>query len=179
MSNPVVAALLGTCVALVGAVIGWYLIDKIGRRPLLIIPMFATGICLTLVALGTVLNLPAAVTVVCFFGYLLFYGSMSILCGVYPLEVFPTPVRTSGLGLASGFSRIGAALATFLTPIGFAQLGLGPVLIVFAGVCFLGGVVSLVMAPETARKSLTETGAAHVENARGLPEAERESVAQH
>lgn len=166
LTNPVVAAILGTCVALVGAATGWYLIDKIGRRPLLIIPMFVTGICLVVVALGKYLDLPVGVTVACFFGYLFFYGNMSILCGVYPLEVFPTSVRTSGLGVSSGFSRVGAAIATFLVPIGFATLGLSPILLVLAAVCFVGGIVSYALAPETAGKDLTETGAVAVVNAK-------------
>lgn len=168
LENPVVVALLGTFVALLGAVLGWYLIDKVGRRPLLIGPMFLCGIALTTVAIGATIGLPVIVNVIAFFGYLFFYGIMGILCGVYPLEVFPTSVRTSGLGLASGFSRVGAAIATFLVPIGFATLGLIPVLLILAGVCFAGGVVSVIMAPETAKKQLTETGALSVANAKKM-----------
>jgi putative MFS transporter len=145
----------------------------VGRRPLLIIPMFVCGAALTVVAFGDALGLPAFINVVCFFGYLFFYGIMSILCGVYPLEVFPTSVRTSGLGVASGFSRIGAATATFLVPIGFAAFGLVPVLLALAGVSFFGGVISLIWAPETAQKHLTETGARVVEDAKKM---KRETV---
>ena len=53
-------------------------------------------------------------------------------------------------------------------PIGFATLGLIPVLLILAGVCFIGGVVSLVMAPETAKKQLTETGAVSVVDAKKM-----------
>ena len=98
LENPVVVALLGTFVALLGAVLGWYLIDKVGRRPLLIGPMFICGIALTTVAIGATVGLPVVVNVIAFFGYLFFYGIMGILCGVYPLEVFPTSVRTSVWG---------------------------------------------------------------------------------
>jgi putative MFS transporter len=168
IDNPVVGALLGTMIALVGATLGWYLIDKVGRRPLLIVPMFVCGVALTVVAFGDVLGLPVFVNVICFFGYLFFYGIMSILCGVYPLEVFPTSVRTSGLGLASGVSRIGAAIATFLVPVGFANFGLPPVLLVLAGVSVFGGIISVIWAPETAQKRLTETGARVVEDAKKM-----------
>jgi putative MFS transporter len=102
--------------------------------------------------------MPVGVTVASFFGYLLFYGVMSILPGVYPLEVFPTAVRTTGMGFASAMSRVGATAGTFLLPIGLDAYGLGPVLIALAIVCFIGWVVSLVLAPETAGKLLTETG---------------------
>lgn len=158
LESPVVGALIGTCVALVGASVGWFLVDRIGRRAILLTPMFATGVFLAIVALGDMLDLPVAITAVCFFGYLLFYGVMSILPGVYPLELFPTPVRTSGMGFASAASRVGAAAGTFLLPVCLDAFGLPPVLIALAVVCFVGGVVSLVLAPETAGKSLTETG---------------------
>jgi MFS transporter, putative metabolite transport protein len=171
IDNPVVVALLGTMVALLGAATGWYLIDKVGRRPLLIIPMFVCGAALTVVALGDLLAFPVALNVVCFFAYLFFYGIMGILCGVYPLEVFPTSVRTSGLGLASGFSRVGAAVATFLVPIGFATLGLVPVVLILAGVSVFGGVISLILAPETARKHLTDTGAISLVDAKRIGDA--------
>lgn len=168
ITNAVVAALLGTIIALIGAATGWYLIDKVGRRPLVILPMFVCGGALIIVALGDVFAFPTAVNVVCFFGYLYFYGIMSILCGVYPLEVFPTSVRTSGLGLSSGFSRVGAAIATFLVPIGFASLGLAPVLIILGAVSLFGGVISVILAPETARKDLTKTGAVRVIDAKAM-----------
>ncbi|WP_248761115.1 MFS transporter [Pseudarthrobacter sp. SSS035] len=141
-----------------GAAVGWLLIDRVGRRLILIVPMFATCVFLVLVALNKVLDMSVGVTVTAFFGYLFFYGIMSILCGVYPLEVFPTSVRTSGMGFAAAMSRVGAATGTFLLPIVLASFGLNVVLFGLAAVCLIGGVTAFFMAPETAGKELTETG---------------------
>jgi putative MFS transporter len=158
LKDPIVGALIGTCVALVGASVGWFILDRVGRRLSLIIPMFATFGFLTLVALNKVLGLSVGLTVTAFFGYLFFYGIMSILPGVYPLEVFPTSIRTSGMGFAASMSRIGAAAGTFLLPLVLARFGLNVVLFGLAAVCLFGGVMAIFMAPETAGKELTETG---------------------
>lgn len=158
LNNSMAAAVIGTAIALVGAAIGWFLVDRVGRRQLLIVPMFTTAVFLTVVALHNVLHLPTLVTAICFFGYLIFYGVMSILPGIYPIEVFPTSVRTSGEGVASAASRVGAAAGTFLLPISLSAFGLSPTLLVLAVVCLIGGVTSLLLAPETAGKPLAETG---------------------
>ncbi|MGH3262222.1 MAG: MFS transporter, partial [Trebonia sp.] len=153
--SALIGALIGTCIALVGAVIGWYLVDRVGRRPLVIIPMFACGFFLLVTAFAS--HLPTAIGAIAFFAYLLSYGPMSILPGIYPEELFPTSVRTSGVGLASAASRVGAAIGTFALPVMITHLGLSWALGAMAIVSLLGGVMSFAWAPETARKSLAET----------------------
>ncbi|MGI5472882.1 MFS transporter [Streptomyces sp. CA-132043] len=156
ISDPLLTALFGTCVALVGAALGWWLIDRVGRRAILITPMFVTAAALTAMAFHG--HLPHAVTVCCFFLYLFAYGVMSILPGVYPLEVFPTSVRTTGMGVSAAASRIGAAVGTFLLPLSLTALGTTPTLLMTAGVCLAGGLTSTVLAPETNGRSLARTG---------------------
>jgi putative MFS transporter len=149
-------ALLGTVIALLGAATGWWLVDRVGRRTILIWPMFGCALALILVSLGHIL--PIWLGTVCFFGYLYSYGIMSILPGVYPEEVFPTSIRTSGVGLASAASRIGAAIGTFLLPISLDHLGLSWSMIFMAMVSLIGGVTALMWAPETNGQNLTESG---------------------
>ncbi len=148
-------ALLGTVIALLGAGTGWYLVDRIGRRAILVWPMFGCALALGLVSLGHLL--PVWLSTVCFFGYLFSYGVMSILPGIYPDEVFPTSVRTSGVGLASAASRIGAALGTFLLPVSLHHLGLSWSMGFMAAVSLIGGLTAIAWAPETAGRQLTDT----------------------
>ncbi|WP_052488916.1 MFS transporter [Streptomyces sp. 150FB] len=155
-SNALAGALLGTVIALLGAATGWFLVDRVGRRTILIWPMFGCAIALFLVSLGHLL--PIWLGTVCFFGYLYIYGIMSILPGVYPEEVFPTSIRTSGVGLASAASRIGAAIGTFLLPLSLSHLGLSWSMIFMGVVSLIGGITALMWAPETNQLNLTDTG---------------------
>jgi MFS family permease len=81
------------------------------------------------------------------------------LTAVYPAEVFPTELRSTGIGFSTACSRIGAASGTFLLPIGIATTGIGPCMLIAAGICLLGGTVSPLMAPETTGLSLSRTAA--------------------
>jgi putative MFS transporter len=80
------------------------------------------------------------------------------LTAVYPIEVFPTEVRATGVGIASALSRIGAAAGTFLLPVGIETLGLPWCMVTGAAMCVLGAGVSQLLAPETTGKSLSHTG---------------------
>jgi putative MFS transporter len=154
-ANALLGALLGTIIALVGATVGWYIVDKVGRRKILIPPMFICAVFLLLAAAHNAL--PAQVGAICFFGYLFSYGIMSILPGIYPEEIFPSSVRGSGVGVSTAASRAAAALGTFLLPTIQTELGTPAVLIIMGAVSLIGGVTSFLWAPETNGRPLTET----------------------
>ena len=153
-------ALLGTVIALVGATTGWWLVDRVGRRTILIYPMLGCAVALFAVSLAQ--WLPIWLATVCFFGYLFSYGVMSILPGVYPEEVFPTAIRTSGVGLSAAASRIGAAVGTFLLPLSLRELGLGWTMAGMGVVSLIGAVTAAAWAPETTGRALTQTARQHI-----------------
>jgi putative MFS transporter len=153
--NALLGALLGTIIALVGATIGWRIVDKVGRRKILIPPMFGCALFLLLAAAHN--SMPTALGAICFFGYLFSYGIMSILPGIYPEEIFPSSVRSSGVGVATAASRAAAALGTFLLPTIQTELGTPAVLIIMGVVSLVGGVTSWYWAPETNGRELTVT----------------------
>ncbi len=153
LSNAILTALLGTIVVVAGATLGTFLVDRVGRRKLLIIPFWIMAIALVTVIFEAML--PAPVIVVCFFAYLFAYGVASVLCGVYPMELFPTAIRTTGVGFASSISRIGAAVGTFAFPL-ILNWNVPFAIAVMAGVCVVGAIISQAFAPETKGRSLTE-----------------------
>jgi putative MFS transporter len=153
--NVLLGALLGTVIALVGATLGWYIVDKVGRRKILILPMFCCAVFLLAAAAHNAL--PGEVGVLCFFGYLFSYGIMSILPGIYPEEIFPSSVRASGVGVATAASRAAAAFGTFLLPTIRDWAGTPTVLIIMGAVSLIGGLTSYFWAPETNGQPLTAT----------------------
>jgi putative MFS transporter len=160
-TDPALSAAVLSVFFLVGVFPAIFLIDRIGRRPVLIVPYAVNGVMMVLLAV-----LPDGATTLkalCFIVFAMLSAGSSVLQWVYPSELFPTDVRASALGVATSISRIGAAVGTFLFPIGLARLGVSKVMLSVAVICFLGWVIALVAAPETRGLSLDEaSGAAGV-----------------
>jgi len=130
------------------------LINLMGRRRLLI-GTFAISM-LGLLLLG-VSATPASWMI--FSGFILYSVSEAAGSGlqfVYPNELFPTAIRASAVGMACSFSRLGAALGTFLLPLGYTQFGMQPMMLIAASFMLAGVLISWIWAPETKNASLGE-----------------------
>lgn len=160
--NPTLGAAIVSLFFLAGVVPAVLLIDRVGRRPLLIVPFVVTG--LTLLTLAMTPKGYGVVVVSAFVVFAMFNAGGSVLQWAYPSELFPTEVRATALGFATSVSRIGGAIGTFLFPIGLAQLGVSNILLMVAGVCAIGAFVSWKYAPETRGLALGEaSGLLHAE----------------
>ncbi|GAA0441462.1 MFS transporter [Streptomyces olivaceiscleroticus] len=133
------------------------LVDRIGRRPV-IVWSFALMV-LPLLVLGGGSSLPLAVVVLCFCAYALFSGGPTVLEWTYPNELFPTSIRATAGGVATSISRVGAAAGTYLLPISLSTLGIGVTMLIGAGITLLGWLVSVLWAEETRGRTLAETSA--------------------
>lgn len=151
--NAALSLIVYSATAVLGVIAGCLVVDRIGRRKLLIPPFWITAGCLALVA---VWPKSTAVVVAGFLFFIFLNAASSALTAVYPLEVFPTSIRTTGVGFATAISRIGAAIGTFLLPMGLDHFGIEFVLLVGAGVLALGGLVSQFLAPETTDLDLAQ-----------------------
>ncbi|WP_232716877.1 MFS transporter [Gordonia metallireducens] len=138
---------------LIGCIPALWWTESLGRRPLLIWSF--VGMLIPLVALGV---LPQAgwFVLLCFAIYALASGGPNILEWSYPNELFPTAIRATAMGLITAISRIGAAVGTFLIPIGLESWGVKNIMLAAAALTLFGLVVSVLMAPETKGMSLTE-----------------------
>ncbi|MFC0548409.1 MFS transporter [Kutzneria chonburiensis] len=151
------AAYLGAVVIqifyVLGSLSGALFVNR-GRRTLLLWSFAISA--LPLLGLAA-LDGPSAITVVTLF---VVFGVASFasqcLQAIYPSELFPTGIRATANGFATGISRVGAALGTFGAPI---LLGYSTRLAMLVGavIAVVGWLVSYWLAPETSGKTLSES----------------------
>lgn len=143
-----------TMMFVVGCVIATRLINSMGRRKMVIHSFLWSG--LALLGLGMFADGSQVLILVLFGLYALFIGGAQVLQLVYPNELFPTEIRAIGVGMGTSFSRIGAAIGTWLVPMALDSIGIGNTMFVAAGVTLLGLLISVALAPETRAMSLEE-----------------------
>ncbi|MGA5536851.1 MFS transporter [Mycolicibacterium nivoides] len=143
----ILGELLFNVVLLTGAILGWLYIDRIGRRPLTIWSFVA--IAGGLAILGIFHDGSMWLLVPVFLVLALVIAASANLEAVYPAEIFPTEIRATGAGFAAGFSRIGAAISTFILPTVLHGFGIAITMLMLAAVALLGAAISIPLAPET------------------------------
>lgn len=137
-----------------GCIIATRLINRIGRRSMLIHSFLFSG--LALLCLGA-FHASAGIWILLFFAiYALFIGGAQVLTLVYPNELFPTQIRAFAVGVGTSFSRIGAAIGTYLVPMSLDVLGIAQTMYVAAAVTLIGLLLSWVLAPETRSLNLQQ-----------------------
>jgi putative MFS transporter len=161
------ATIATNTMAVAGAVAGVVLMDRLGRRPMLIVPFWVCAAALAVI--GVAPGAPVAVVMACFVTFGFFNAFAGTLTGPYPSELFPTALRTTAVGIAAAASRIGAAIGTFLLPIGLNTVGIGASMLVASAFCVAGAVISRLWAPETAGRPLMETSSVEGPRRRGAP----------
>ncbi|RDD90572.1 MFS transporter [Streptomyces parvulus] len=137
---------------LAGSLAGLWFVAKASRRGLTI-----WSFVVLIASLAPMAIWPDAPTAVLFPLFLVFTFTMSAavnLDQVYPAELFPTDLRSSGVGLLNGLSRVGSAIGTFLLPLSLDHLGFSPTMLVLTLVLVAGLVASVAWAPETKNMAL-------------------------
>ena len=157
LGDGLVGAIAINGLALAGVVLSTMLIERIGRRKLILLPQWICTALLFVIGLWT--SAPAPIILVCFLAFAFTNAIYTALSGVFPSEVFPTEIRGVGIGVSASVSRIGASVGTFLFPLSMHELGASVTMVFAAVVCLVGAWVSQVLAPETMGRNLTDTAA--------------------
>ena len=134
-----------------------WLIEKIGRKPTLIIYFAGTALA------SWLFGHAGSESAVLASGCLLYFFALGAWGCVYSYspEVYPTEVRGSGTGWAAAFGRIGAFIAPFVVPAVYAsfgeQAGFTAVFVVLAVAFAITALVIALAARETKGQPRTES----------------------
>jgi MFS family permease len=149
--------LLLTAGGVLGVFVMSYLMDVVGRRPIITLSYGAAGILSIIIGL-IVREIPFAVFIALLvLLYFFIYAAAGVL---YPQigEMFPTKNRGSAMGTAIGFGRLGGIIAPFaLAAYVGTVAGLLPVFVITGVVILIGAVAEIILGPELKRKSLEES----------------------
>jgi MFS family permease len=144
--------------AVPGYIVAILLLDKTGRRSIQILGFGMMALMFLLIALIP----PVAKNVLPFvllYGVSYFFTEFgpNTTTFIYPAELFPTDVRTTGHGIAAGAGKLGAFVGAFLFPDFLAvTLGLNRAMLVAGIVAAAGMLLTIATLPEPKGKSLEQ-----------------------
>lgn len=141
----------------IGTLLCLYAIDRTGRKRLESLGFGLAGVSLIAFALVSLHSALPFTFVFMAFALMHFFHNIgpTNITYLYPVEIFPTRIRSTAMGISTAASRLGAILGVFALPLFIAHLNLSYGLIFFAVFEFIGLGVTLLLAPETRGKSLT------------------------
>jgi len=135
-------------------------IDKVGRRKLMLIGSFGLIAALALVSLSFYAENPNGLAITAYLMiYIAFFAfSQGAVIWVFIAEIFPNEVRAKGQTLGSLTHWVMAAIITFFFPMLSERLGGGNTFLIFVGFMVLQLLFVWKLMPETKGKSLEQIG---------------------
>lgn len=136
-------------------VVAMAVVDRLGRRKLLIFGFIGTTVGLAIIALAQLFHGSAAWGLIGIFGYIaVFAVSLGPLPWLYMSELFPLHLRSRGMALASVANWLCNFLVVFLFPVATNALGMAGTMLVFLLCCAVGALYAWRYAPETKGETL-------------------------
>ena len=156
--NAILATFLIGFVGLTFTIISMFLVDKVGRRPLLLISLAGMGV--VLLHLAIILGDPHPKKWMVLADVLVYLAAFDL--GLGPIfwllisEIYPTTIRAQAMSLATLaiWASDFLVTATFLTIV--EHIGMRGCFMLFAGLCVVAFVFSFRMVPETRGRTLEQ-----------------------
>jgi MFS transporter, putative metabolite:H+ symporter len=143
-----------SAVGLCASALTIWMIEAVGRRPMLI--MSLSGCCAFLLSFAFLPQLSALGTWIMTTSGFFFLGFALLSLATYTAEIYPTHLRALGGGVASawqrGASMVGTTLVGFILP----YWGINAVFVVFGLFALMGAIVAIFFAIETRAKVLEQ-----------------------
>ncbi|WP_438434507.1 MFS transporter [Gorillibacterium sp. sgz500922] len=151
MINSFKYVLLMTLAQLPGYFAAAWLVERWGRRPTLAAFLAMTAVCAAFFGAGS------SETELLVWGALLSFFNLGAWGALYAYtpENYPDEIRASGAGFASGFGRIGSAIAPYLVGVLVQkEYSYSAIFGLFAGVIAIGVIVLVAFGRETKKRTL-------------------------
>lgn len=142
----------------VGTVLCLLMIDRLGRKKLEAAGFGLAGVSLLIFAFLSFHSVLPFIMIFSAFALMHFFHNIgpTNITYLYPVEIFPTPIRATAMGISTASSRVGAILGVFAFPLLVSGLNLTYGLLFFALFEFIGFVVTITLAVETKGLSLDQ-----------------------
>jgi MFS family permease len=148
--------------ALPGYILAAFTIDRLGRKWIQCV-----GFAMMTLTYGLIALVPAVASFT--LPFLLVYGvsyffaefGPNVTTFVYPAEVFPVMIRTTGHGLAAALGKVGAFLGALLFPLLLSYYHLSGAMAFAAVMSLIGLVLTVFLLPEPKQRSLEDISNEH------------------
>jgi MFS transporter, putative metabolite:H+ symporter len=154
VEQSLIYGLIISSIGLCGTIAAIFLIDGIGRRPLLMLSL--GGCSIPLISFAFLPQLTAAGTLAVATAGFLFLSASLISLATYTAEIYPTHLRALGGGVASAWQRGASMVGT--TAVGWILpfWGINAVFVMFGLFALMGAIVTFFFAVETRAKVLED-----------------------
>jgi MFS transporter, PHS family, inorganic phosphate transporter len=158
LHNVLVQLAIFAVFAVPGYFVAIALLDRTGRKRIQVLGFALMALCFLLIGVIPSVTVHAWPFLI-LFGVSYFFTEFgpNTTTFVYPAEIFPVEVRTTGHGLSAGAGKLGAFLGAFLFPDFLASsLGIRGAEVIAGCVAVLGLLLTVALLPEPKGKSLEE-----------------------
>jgi predicted MFS family arabinose efflux permease len=158
-SSSILYSVIVGAVNVAATVVAFQVIDRVGRRPLLLASLAGMFVSLTLLGLTFEVGdfSGSWLTLVCLLAYIVFFAvGMGPIFWLLIAEIVPPRGRAAGVALAAAVAWLANfAVGLLFLPLGQA-IGQGQTFWIFAAICAIGFLFVLRYVPETKQRSLDE-----------------------
>lgn len=156
VGNPMVFTVLMGVVNITFTLLAIFTVERLGRKPLLIVGSLLMALGALGVALINIVTLPAWVAVACILVYsAAFMFSWGPICWVYMAELFPNTIRSQATAIAVSFQWISnfVVSSTFVPLYNYSH---ALAYIIYGVICLVAALFVWKLVPETKGKTLEE-----------------------